>query len=189
MSQPFKEKLSGFLNNHLIEALSHNNTYFTKLWVFLGADVNYHDQDGNTLLHFAVLENNYPMVLSLIEHGANLNSVNKQHNTALHLAISDNNYPIALLLIHNGADKSLINQYNYTPLHLAALNNNYDIASLLIERGVDERLFAETVKSVFAKLNTLGIVQDPTTYYNISSAQEPQDAPPSECSGESQEGV
>tara|TARA_B100001248_G_scaffold247505_1_gene219042 strand:- start:1137 stop:1673 length:537 start_codon:yes stop_codon:yes gene_type:complete len=77
-------------------------------------DFDFQDEDGNTILHQAVIENNLEMVVSLLERmkDGNKNIIdfqNNEGNTAFHLAILSNNNQIAQMLDKAGADKSIKN--------------------------------------------------------------------------------
>jgi ankyrin repeat protein len=77
-------------------------------------DFDFTDDQGNTILHQAVMENNIDMVISLLEKmkESNKNIIDSQNNdgnTAFHLAILNENNEIAQILDDAGADKSIRN--------------------------------------------------------------------------------
>ena len=51
------------------------------------AEINSPDFDGDTPLHFAVMNNNLEAVEYLLENGANTNVKNKDGITPLHIAV------------------------------------------------------------------------------------------------------
>ena len=77
-------------------------------------DFDFTDNQGNTILHQAVMENNIDMVISLLEKmkESNKNIIdvqNNEGNTAFHLAILNENNAIAQILDEAGADKTIRN--------------------------------------------------------------------------------
>lgn len=77
-------------------------------------DFDFTDDQGNTILHQAVMENNIDMVISLLEKmkESNKNIIDVQNNdgnTAFHLAILNENNAIAQILDEAGADKTIRN--------------------------------------------------------------------------------
>ncbi len=80
------------------------NTNFVPFFVQRGADVNYADPQGNSLLIRAVENNNEAMVRALLEAGAMVDLVaNPAVGTALQIAIEHDYHVIALLLREYGA--------------------------------------------------------------------------------------
>ena len=77
-------------------------------------DYNFTDDEGNTVLHQAVLDNDEKMVIKLLqkmkENGKNIiNLQNNEGNTPFHLALINNNNLIAQMLDKAGADKTIRN--------------------------------------------------------------------------------
>lgn len=77
-------------------------------------DFDFTDDQGNTILHQAVMENNIDMVISLLEKmkESNKNIIDVQNNdgnTAFHLAILNENNAIAQILDEASADKTIRN--------------------------------------------------------------------------------
>ena len=80
----------------------------------MSPDFDFTDNQGNTILHQAVMENNIDMVISLLEKmkESNKNIIdvqNNEGNTAFHLAILNENNAIAQILDEAGADKTIRN--------------------------------------------------------------------------------
>lgn len=112
-------------------------------------DFDFKDEEGNTILHQAALENNIEMVVLLLEKMKNSNKniidiQNNQGDTAFHLAVKNNYNEIAQILDKAGADKTIINDNGEfvqdattegngnTILHLAAKNNDInEVMSIL----------------------------------------------------------
>ena len=77
-------------------------------------DFEFKSEEGNTILHQAVLDNDVDMVSMLIEKmkDSNKNIINYQNNdgnTAFHLSLINNNNLISQLLDSAGADKTIRN--------------------------------------------------------------------------------
>lgn len=91
-------------------------------------------QDGNNLLHVAVLSGNIDIVnLLTLNIKANVNAVNKDDDTALHLASNMGYADVVYFLLAANADPNLKNKDKRTPLSVAASKNNLLTARYLIE--------------------------------------------------------
>ncbi len=89
------------------------------------------DENGQTLLHHAVLHNQELIMSFLIDNGCNVDAVDNRGNTPLHLA-ADNDLPEAChLLLTNGANDSILNKDAFAPLHLAARGKNKSLSAIL----------------------------------------------------------
>ena len=94
--------------------------------------------NGNSLLHFAVLQNNEEAVGLLIDTRLlEINSENEQGSTPLHLATEQDNIKIVTLLLVNKALVNIQNSIKDRPLHIAHRQNNESIANILILYGAD----------------------------------------------------
>ena len=67
------------------------------------------DENGNTMLNFACIIDNYNIVKYLVEKRSNINTQNNLLNTPLHNALINKNYEIIDLLILNKANQNLLN--------------------------------------------------------------------------------
>ncbi|EAX89618.1 hypothetical protein TVAG_256980 [Trichomonas vaginalis G3] len=101
-----------------------------------GIDINEKDDDGETALHFAALNNNREIAELLISHGININEKDNNGQNALHIAALNNSKKTAKLLISHGIN---INEKDdgKTALHYSALNNSKETAELLISHGIN----------------------------------------------------
>jgi len=75
-------------------------------------DLSYHDKNGNSYLHLAVMEQLEVVVKCLIEKGIYLNIQNNDGNTPLHIAYLKNNIAIINILINNRIDSKIKNNDN-----------------------------------------------------------------------------
>ncbi|KKQ48788.1 MAG: hypothetical protein US69_C0014G0029 [candidate division TM6 bacterium GW2011_GWF2_38_10] len=90
------------------------------------------DKHKNSLLHNAILSENYAMVEYLIAKKCDVNAQNSYGDTPLYLAVAKKNYAIIDLLLKNGAHQHIQNNEGLTPLHFASyLNDNKSILLLL----------------------------------------------------------
>ncbi|EAY03167.1 hypothetical protein TVAG_345410 [Trichomonas vaginalis G3] len=106
-----------------------------------GANINEKDENGETALHNATIENNEETVEFLITHGANINEKNENEETALHYAATNNCTQIAEFLILHGANINEKDKKGKTALHNASIWNCKETADLLILLGanIDEK--------------------------------------------------
>ncbi|XP_018484811.1 palmitoyltransferase AKR1 [Raphanus sativus] len=70
----------------LREAIKNGDTAGVKKLLNEGVDANFHDKQGMSVLHLAVLFNQTDIALMLMEHGANLDYKNAQGETPLDCA-------------------------------------------------------------------------------------------------------
>ena len=97
-----------------------------------GADVNAKNENGQTPLHWAVLEDRIEMAKLLIASGADVGAKNKDGETPLHWAVDNDNIEIAKLLIDSGAKVNVKKRNGDTPLDWA---DSQEMEALLIEHG------------------------------------------------------
>ena len=88
-----------------------------------GANLNYTDMEGCTLLYKAVKKNNFPLIQYLVEHGANINLSDNKRNTPLHIAALNNNQKLVSYLITKGAYFNALNQQRKTPDDITSLKS------------------------------------------------------------------
>ena len=98
-----------------------------------GADLNLHDVNGETPLHFAAREYRTEEAKLLLAHGAIADAQDEHGNTPLWRAVfysKDRGEMIALLLAA-GADKKLENKHGVSPEKLANTIATHDAAQFL----------------------------------------------------------
>ena len=88
-----------------------------------GADMNYEDEEGNTLLHVV---GNVEMAEFLLQRDLNIETRNNKGETPLYTAIKRGHYDVALLLSKKGADG------------FAPANDEIDIPYILVVRLLKE---------------------------------------------------
>ena len=104
--------------NQLVVEVGSNQFEAAEALLMAGISPNIEDKDIDTCLHFAVINNNLPMVGLLIHYKADLHRLNKDKKTALDLAAEAGRWDIAQLLID--ADQAQAASLNHVVL-LAAV--------------------------------------------------------------------
>ncbi|KAI1211535.1 uncharacterized protein F4807DRAFT_472991 [Annulohypoxylon truncatum] len=105
-----------------------------------GSTINYLHQLGWTLLHFAAVSNNAPMIKYLIDNGAEVNRLNFRNETPLLCACRCGNLDATRILVLIGASVTRCNDYGTAPLHYLISFHPADVADvvqILMEAGAD----------------------------------------------------
>jgi ankyrin repeat protein len=101
------------------------------------ADINYKNDQGNTVLHVAARDAGEAMLFTLFKHEAKTEVQNSKGATALHLAVHYNNMVAIKYLVENNANINAQTNYKTTPLHIAALKEKIEIAEYLVQKGAE----------------------------------------------------
>ncbi|CAH8486517.1 unnamed protein product [Schistosoma curassoni] len=87
------------------------------------------DENGNSLMHIAVISKHLEIVRYLAEHNVPLYTVNKDGETPLHIAAKFGLLPIVDYIIDVGSNLlKFVDKNGNTPLHLACLTKHPDVA-------------------------------------------------------------
>ena len=107
------------------------------------SDVNWKDQNGKTLLHYAAWKGHKEIAELLIANGADVNAKDDKGGTPLHVAAWEGHTEVAELFIAKGADMNAKMEDGDTPLDLA--KGHPETADLLRKHGgkTGEELEAE----------------------------------------------
>ncbi len=116
-----------------IRARDNDINYFLKSPIYL--DIQ--DDQGQTLLHYAIRGSADEMIVYLLSNHINVNLKNKRGETPLFEAINKGKMDYIIKIIERFADINIENIHNETALHLAIKKGNLDIVKLLIENGAD----------------------------------------------------
>ncbi|MCF8033690.1 MAG: ankyrin repeat domain-containing protein [Desulfarculaceae bacterium] len=76
---------------------------------------------GRPPLHYAIIQNQLPVVKTMLAKGADIEGRDQVGNTPLHIAVICNRQPIITLLLASGAQSGALNHYGQTPLDMAPL--------------------------------------------------------------------
>lgn len=122
----------------LEQAIRENNLNQVRLLLDLGHDINMTDEDGNTPLNNAVLDEAKPeVILFLLEQGAKPDKKDDYGEAPIHRAIQNHSLEVTKLLLSFGADIEIKDQDGRTPLMHAVYQNQTDILSLLVQEGAN----------------------------------------------------
>ena len=114
-------------------------------------NANVTDQDGNTLLMWAVRKRGDTAVRMLIKAGADVNTRDRNGNTPLEVAISRSDARTAGLLIIAGADVNTRDRNGNTLLEVAINKGNLSAVGILLNAGA--KVTADTFKLAERKNN------------------------------------
>ncbi|WP_243018326.1 ankyrin repeat domain-containing protein [Candidatus Cardinium hertigii] len=124
-----------FLSKAVLEDLDKHNLSASSIayWLDQGLDINASDDEGWTLLFYAV-ERNLDVTPMLIDKGANVTAKTKTGQTLLFF-IRDFNEPILKRLIDKGVDVNAQDNKQMTALMYAASHQSVEVAKYLIQQG------------------------------------------------------
>ena len=96
-------------------------------------DINYKDELGRTMLHYAVLNENLGAVKILLELNANVNAVDNDLRTPIHYLAVVGNKDIAEYIVRNKDIVCENDLYGQTPVYLAKWRGNIKVMNILNE--------------------------------------------------------
>lgn len=109
-----------------------NNSGVISLLAKVGVNPNLCDDDFNTPLHFAILNNIYYAVYELLKlPNVDKNAVGEFEQTPLHKAVIVGNLDMIKLLVKYGADINLVDEKNQSPLDYAIDEGDQSIINYL----------------------------------------------------------
>ena len=129
-ANPNKSNYNGYtpLTAHLSSNLF-NKDFLDRL-IKYNTEINSPDFEGETPLHFAVMNSNIEAVTYLLENGANVNVKNKDGITPLHIAVDKKSYDITAELLHNDADRNTKDINGISALDMAKKSGDVDLYRL-----------------------------------------------------------
>ena len=144
-----------------VVALKSLNSTFVKRFLELGADINYRDEDGNTLLHYAAASCHPEVVQFLIEKGLSVDARNNSQATPLCVAAKEtSSLKIVKILVEAGSDINVRSNHGETLLITSAgLNPETKISKYFISLGlsvddVDEDGYTPLLNAALWQENT-----------------------------------
>ena len=102
-----------------------------------GANIKAHDNGGQTALHFAVIHGRIEAISLLLNRSANIEAHDNKGQTALHFAVMHGPREAISLLLTRGAIIEALNNQGQTALHFAVMHGRMEVISLLLTRGVN----------------------------------------------------
>lgn len=101
------------------------------------SDVNIRNDDGENLLHVAIVYSNHDAAVELIQRGIDVNAQDRMGRTPLHYAAAHQSAVAARQILDHGGDFAITDEHGNTPLWTAVFNarGNYDVVVALIDRG------------------------------------------------------
>ena len=106
-------------------------------------NLNYRDEMGFSVLHYAVDEGNFKICEILIKTNlidVNLKSLN-EGKTPLHISCQNGYFDISKLLLLNNAEINISDNERNTPLHYSIQGNYFEVSKLLINYLKDYSIF------------------------------------------------
>jgi len=99
------------------------------------ADVNFHDNAGNTPLCSAIQAGSYEVTVYLLEKGADVDVRLDKNRNLLMIASEANNPELISLLIDKGSDINAFDDNGNTPLLIASAHGNLESVKVLLAKG------------------------------------------------------
>jgi len=123
---------AGALDYNLMIAASKGYSSEIERLIQKGADIDAETNEGATALIFAVNNNRYAAVKTLLNYDPLLNTVTKNNETPLLIAVKNRYFEISEALIRSGADINYADRNGATSLHYASLYGYLEIVDLLL---------------------------------------------------------
>ncbi|KAJ7961615.1 Ankyrin repeat domain-containing protein, chloroplastic [Quillaja saponaria] len=118
-------------------ALSGQIPYIDKL-LENGFNIDFHDKEGLTALHKAIIGKKEAVISHLLRKGASPHVKAKDGATPLHYAVQVGAKQTVKLLIKYKVDVNAADNEGWTPLHIAIQSRNRDIVKILLVNGADK---------------------------------------------------
>jgi ankyrin repeat protein len=99
--------------------------------------LNFKNDEGETLMHFAVMGQSRPVAEYLISKGLSVDEKNGAGQTPLFYAAWMGAYPMVDFLVEKGAVILRMDQEGNTPFHIAASRGKKEILELFLNKGID----------------------------------------------------
>jgi ankyrin repeat protein len=115
--------------------------------VSMGANVNFTDCDGGSILGVAFDNQKISTIKFLLDSGANVNHINKFRKSILCDAITNEDIEKIKLLLDYGADVNYINRHVHNPLVTAVFSNKINSVKLLLDYNVTPTILQRALRS------------------------------------------
>eukprot|EP01083_Nonionella_stella_P043255 116721_1 len=110
-------------------------------------DINHVQDEGNSVLHCAVLNNNHQIIEALIKRGINTDLQNAKHETALHVACEKQHIEIVEILLKHEANPNIPNVHGRTCLMESIFDGYTKGIELLLKYKADVHIINEHDKN------------------------------------------
>ncbi|CDW74610.1 protein kinase domain containing protein [Stylonychia lemnae] len=104
------------------------------------ADINSHNKEDWTTLHFAVSEGHFNIAQMVLENNADVNALTAAKRTPLHIACIRGRPDYSKLLLIKGANVNLQDIDGNTPLHYASEYGHKDILIQLLQKNANIKI-------------------------------------------------
>lgn len=131
-----------------------------------------HDDDGDTILHLAVVGCTVSKVKDLIRV-CDLNAINNMMQTPLHVAVMASRAEMVELLIVSGARLDVHDRRGNTPLHLACQTGQKNIVVLILDSLQKSSQSTDSRPSVSQQINTTNF--DGSTCLHLCALEDKRD--------------
>ena len=120
-------------------AIKNRNIELAQMLIDAGGNIQYADEDGNTLFHTAASINSNKNVDFLLSKGLDINARDNDGETPLHIAAEKGYDSVVEQMINNGADLFAVDNNNYMPMHIHVFvyESDEEKVGWLLSKGVD----------------------------------------------------
>lgn len=126
--------------NQWIDFLKSNDYLNIKKMIKNGADVNDENENGESVLAFAIRGHcDIDLLMLLIENGADVEDFDNEGVSIFDMAITYNNIEMVKYILEQGHDvNKTMRRSGFTSLMAAACYGRAEIAKILLENGADQ---------------------------------------------------
>ena len=106
----------------------------------LGANLDWINDQGNSVLHIAVHNQKNDLVKLFLKKGVDANIRDTWNETPLHWAVRHNDLHLIKILFKYGSDVNVMDIVGRTPLIFAVHSNNIGLVRFLLKKGADPNI-------------------------------------------------
>eukprot|EP00055_Hartaetosiga_balthica_P012879 m.63951 g.63951 ORF g.63951 m.63951 type:complete len:1091 (+) comp8095_c0_seq1:189-3461(+) len=122
----------------LFHATEAGHTHCVRILAQNGANLQFRDADGRTLLHWAAISTHHEILEILLSgEGINVDSTDRELRTPLHNSVFVESLASTEVLLKHGANPNEQDNMGIAALHWAVSKDNMDMCRLLVEHGAD----------------------------------------------------
>lgn len=163
-------------NQRLAREVSRRRGDHVRILLDLGADVNYRDSSGWSVLHTAACNGDAGIVQTLLKFGADPENKNENGWSPVYMAVREGFSDVVSILLNAGTNANMQDVDGWTLLHAAAYNGDTDMMIKLVRAGGDPTLknksgisAIETLENLYPEKYTDRSQEIIGLYLNISS--------------------